>query len=193
MNSKLTRASVLVLNRHWMPIDTRCPIDAIGQMATGAVRALRIEDETIAPVSWNEWFRLPARASDASIATPNRMIRIPTVVVTVHYDRMPRKRLKFSFRGIWVRDRGTCQYTGRKLSSGEGNIDHVVPRSRGGPTSWENCVLASRDVNSRKADRLPEEAGLRLINRPAVPQPVPASALICGDEHPDWCHFTVAA
>ena len=49
-----------------------------------------------------------------------------------------------------------CQYRGKPLGSGEGNIDHVLPRSRGGKTSWENCVLASKDVNSRKGDRLPD-------------------------------------
>jgi len=71
-----------------------------------------------------------------------------------------------------------CQYTGRKLAPHEGNIDHVVPRSRGGKTSWDNCVLAHKEINSRKADRLPQEAGLRLLKEPTPPKTLPATALI---------------
>ena len=73
---------------------------------------------------------------------------------------------------------GVCQYTGKKLSVGEGNIDHVVPRSRGGDSSWNNCVLSHREINARKADRLPQEAGLRLLRSPVVPRAMPATALI---------------
>ena len=75
-------------------------------------------------------------------------------------------------------------------ASSRGNIDHVVPRSRGGKTSWDNCVLAHREINSRKADRLPHEAGLRLRKPPVAPRVVPATALIRnhhGDR--DWEHF----
>ncbi len=72
----------------------------------------------------------------------------------------------------------------------EGNIDHVVPRSRGGKTSWDNCVLAHREVNSRKANRLPHEAGLRLRKQPVAPRVVPASVLIRNYYGVrDWQHF----
>jgi len=83
-----------------------------------------------------------------------------------------------------------CQYTGRKLAPHEGNIDHVVPRSRGGRTSWDNCVLAHREVNSRKADRLPQEVGLSLRKQPAVPRALPANMMI-RNQHGvrDWEHF----
>ena len=100
------------------------------------------------------------------------------------------RRPRFGARGIWERDGGVCQYTGRKLSPKEGNIDHVVPRSRGGKTSWDNCVLAHREINSRKADRLPHEAGLRLRKPPVAPRVVPASALIRNHHGVrDWEHF----
>jgi 5-methylcytosine-specific restriction endonuclease McrA len=85
---------------------------------------------------------------------------------------------------------GVCQYTGRKLERKEGNIDHVVPRSRGGETSWDNCVLAHRETNSRKGDRLPQEAGLRLRKRPCAPRALPASAFIRNHHDvSDWQHF----
>ncbi|NIP95565.1 MAG: HNH endonuclease, partial [Akkermansiaceae bacterium] len=98
-----------------------------------------------------------------------------TVVVLSRFDRVPLKRPRFSLRNIWERDGGRCQYTGRKLSPSEGNIDHVVPRSRGGESSWENCVLADRVVNQRKADRTPAEAGLRLARDPGYPRAVPVT------------------
>jgi 5-methylcytosine-specific restriction endonuclease McrA len=110
--------------------------------------------------------------------------------VLINYAKVPLRRLRFGPRGVWERDGVVCQYTGRKLSPKEGNIDHVVPRSRGGKTSWHNCVLAHREVNSRKANHLPHEAGLRLRKQPVAPRAVPASVLI-RNQHgvADWQHF----
>jgi 5-methylcytosine-specific restriction endonuclease McrA len=117
-------------------------------------------------------------------------VRVPTVIVAANYAKVPLRRPCFGTRGIWERDGGVCQYTGRKLSPKEGNIDHVVPRSRGGKTSWDNCVLAHREVNSRKANRLPHEAGLRLRKQPVAPRVVPASVLIRNHHGVrDWEHF----
>ena len=111
-------------------------------------------------------------------------------VVALNYTKVPLRRPRFGVRGIWERDAGVCQYTGRKLDRHEGNIDHVVPRSRGGKTSWDNCVLAHREINSRKADRLPHEAGLRLHKRPSAPRPLPTSAFIRNHHGvSDWEHF----
>jgi len=101
-------------------------------------------------------------------------------------------RPRFGARGIWERDGGVCQYTGRKLSPKEGNIDHVIPRSRGGKTSSDNCVLAHREVNSRTADRLPHEVGLRLRKPPVAPRVVPASAQIRNHHGVrDWQHYLI--
>ena len=73
-----------------------------------------------------------------------------------------------------------------------GLIDYVVPRSRGGASSWSNCVLSHREVNERKADRLPQEAGLRLLRSPAVPRAMPASMMIRNFHSiPDWQRFLV--
>jgi 5-methylcytosine-specific restriction endonuclease McrA len=100
------------------------------------------------------------------------------------------KRPKFNARNLWERDGGRCQYTGRRLRPGEGNIDHIVPRSRGGATSWENCVLASREVNSRKANRTPEEAGLKLLGSPRAPREMPVTRLLRNVHGiPEWEPF----
>ena len=97
------------------------------------------------------------------------------------------KRPKFSSRSLWERDGGRCQYTGRRLERDEGNIDHVIPRSRGGDTSWDNCVIADKRVNTRKADKTPDEAGLQLLRQPATPREVPVTMLL-KNRHgiPDW-------
>jgi 5-methylcytosine-specific restriction endonuclease McrA len=82
-----------------------------------------------------------------------------------------------------------CQYTGEQVGWDEGNLDHVVPRDRGGRDSFENLVWSRRDVNSRKANRLPHEAGLRLIRPPSAPKPRPVAAMLGTPRHPDWRHF----
>jgi len=102
----------------------------------------------------------------------------PTVIVAVNYAKVPKKRPKLCARAVRERDRNRCQYTGRVLRPDEGSLDHVVPRSRGGKDAWENLVWSAKEVNQRKADRLPHEAGLRLLSTPRAPRALPVSALI---------------
>ncbi|MEZ0299140.1 MAG: HNH endonuclease [Candidatus Methylacidiphilales bacterium] len=168
-----TRAMVLILNRCWIAIDVRTPQQAFVHMATDTAFGLDIDGDSITPVSWSKWIRLPVRAGDNSVRTPRGLVRVPTVLVLANFDKVPRRRPRFSVRALYARDEGRCQYTGRPLKHGEGNIDHVVPVSRGGVTSWENCVLSCRDVNHVKGNRLPAEAGLRLLKRPTVPRELP--------------------
>jgi 5-methylcytosine-specific restriction endonuclease McrA len=175
----LNKAIVLVLNRNWQAIGVRTPAEAFCQLATNVATALDIEgDNHIRPVKWGEWITLPIRESDAFVNTVRGPIRVPTVIVAVNYARVPMKRLKLSARAIRERDGHRCQYTGRVLRVDEGNLDHVMPRSRGGRDTWENLVWASKDVNSRKGNRLPHEAGLKLLSTPRAPKELPVTALI---------------
>lgn len=190
MSDILNKATVLVLNRNWQAINVRTPAEAFCQMATDAATGLDISDGAMAPVRWNDWLKLPVRERDHSVATPRGRLRVPTVIVLARFAKVPRRRPNFSARSLWARDGGICQYTGRKLGPGEGNIDHVVPRSRGGPTSWENCVLAHREVNSRKGNRLPQEAGMRLLRVPVAPKELPVTLLIKNHHGiADWQRF----
>jgi len=190
MTDILNKPTVLVLNRHWQAIDVKTPAEAFCMMASEAAAALDIAEGDFLPTKWRAWIALPVREHDLAVMTGRGPVRVPTVLVAAHYTRVPMRRPRFGPRGIWERDGGTCQYTGRKLTPKEGNIDHVIPRSRGGKTTWENCVLAHREVNTRKADRLPQEVGLRLRARPAAPRIVPASVFI-RNQHgiADWEHF----
>ena len=191
MTDILNKSIVLVLNRNWQAIHVRTPQEAFCMMATNVATALEIEGENhIRPVSWDEWITLPIRPQDNAVQTVRGPIRVPTVIVAVNFARVPKKRPKLCARTIRERDDDRCQYTGRVLRPDEGSLDHVVPRSRGGKDTWENLVWASKAVNSRKADRLPHEAGLRLLKTPRAPKELPASATIRNAHRvPDWKLF----
>jgi len=164
MTDILNKTIVLVLNRNWQAINIRTPQDAFCQMATNVATALEIDGENlIRPVTWDEWITLPVRESDHAARTAHREIRVPTVIVAVNYAKVPKKRPKLCARTIRERDGNRCQYTGVLLHPDEGSLDHVVPSSRGGADSWENLVWSAKEVNQRKADRLPHEAGLKLL------------------------------
>ena len=179
MKDTLSQSTVLVLNRNWQAIHVKTPAEAFCMMASGAARGLDMQGEdAIIPVAWNEWLALPVREQDMAVGTPRGVVRCPTVIVAANYARVPMRKPGFNRSNLWQRDGGVCQYTGRKLAPHEGNIDHVIPRSRGGKTSWDNCVLAHREINSRKADKLPQEAGLHLRRPPSAPKTLPATALI---------------
>ncbi len=175
----LTKATVLVLNRNWQAIHVRTPQEAFCMMATNVATALEIEGEHhIRPVAWEEWLTLPIRPQDNAVGTPRGLVRVPTVIVAVNFSKVPKKRPKLCAKTIRERDGNRCQYTGKLLKQEEGSLDHVLPRSRGGGDTWENLVWSSKDVNVRKGNRLPHEAGLKLLSVPRAPKELPVTALI---------------
>ena len=177
MSDILTKAIVLVLNRNWQAINVRTPQEAFCMMATNVATGLEIEGEDhIRPVMWEDWIRLPIREQDEAVRTVRGPIRVPTVIVAVNYAKVPKQRPKLCTRTIRERDRNQCQYTGRLLKPEEGSLDHVLPRSRGGRDTWENLVWSSKAVNARKGNRLPQEAGLKLLRVPRAPKPLPVTA-----------------
>jgi len=196
MSNVLTKATVLVLNRNWQAINVRTPQEAFCMMATNVATGLDIERgdgaraEALRPVSWEEWIALPIREQDEAVHTVRGQIRVPTVIVAVNYAKVPKKRPKLCARAIRERDGNRCQYTGRLLRPDEGSLDHVVPRSRGGKDAWENLDWSAKEVNQKKADRLPREAGLKLLSKPRAPKELPISALIRNTaEVQDWKLF----
>ena len=184
MSDVLNKNIVLVLNRNWQAINIRTPQEAFCQMATNVATALDIElgdgarAEALRPVTWDEWITLPIRHGDNAVRTVRGAIRVPTVIVAVNFARVPKKRPKLCARAIRERDANRCQYTGRLLRPEEGILDHVVPRSRRGADTWENLVWSSKQVNTRKGNRLPHEAGMRLLKAPRAPKELPVTALL---------------
>jgi 5-methylcytosine-specific restriction endonuclease McrA len=179
MSDILNKAMVLVLNRHWQAIHVRTPQEAFCLMATNVATALEIEGAShIRPVTWDQWITLPVREGDHAVRTARGAICVPTVIVAVNFAKVPKKRPKLCAKAIRERDGNRCQYTGRLLKPDEGSLDHVLPRSRGGADTWENLVWSSKDVNTRKGNRLPHEAGLKLLTVPRAPKELPVTALI---------------
>jgi 5-methylcytosine-specific restriction endonuclease McrA len=193
MNSVLEKNVVLVLNRNWQAVNTTTPAHAFCQMAAGNALGVDMDaTQSMYPVNWEEWLALPVRESDWSIGIVKGHLRVPRVILSVHYNKVPMRHPKFSYQAIRDRDNGRCQYTGRKLAGEEGNIDHVVPRSKGGQTSWNNCVLSCKRVNNRKGDRTPNEAGLHLMKDPKPPRVLPMTLFLINTHHvPEWEPFLI--
>jgi 5-methylcytosine-specific restriction endonuclease McrA len=139
--------SVLVLNRVYQPVHVTSVRRAISLLYQGVARAL---DEQFQLFDFESWAALAAAAHQDAIQTPSRRIRVPRVIVLVAYAHLPRSRVRFSRFNVYARDDSTCQYCGRRLPRSDLNLDHVVPRSRGGTTSWENVVCSCVACNLRK-------------------------------------------
>jgi len=185
----LHQKNVLVLNRHWLPVSVVTPADAFCHMVAGTADGLRISPDSMLTLAWNDWRKLSDEGA-ASIGTKDGRVRIPTVIVLTRFGGLPVCRPSFGFRALWARDGGRCQYSGRQLAIHEADIDHIVPRSRGGRDAWDNCVISDRNINRRKGARTPEEARLTLIRKPTVPRTVPVTVTIENTYNiNDWNHF----
>ena len=105
---------------------------------------------------------------DRSVSSTNKQWQLPSVIALKEYYS-PKGRPAFTRFNVFLRDNFTCQYTGKKFPPSELTFDHVIPRSRGGKTSWENIVTASRDANMRKGSKLPRECGMFPRRQPVQP------------------------
>lgn len=191
MIDRISRPTVLVLNRNWQAVNASTPKDAFCHLISGSATALHIvSHEEMYPMEWDEWMTIPLVSEDRIISTVRGPIKIPTVIILKSFSKIPTRKPKLNARSIRERDRNKCQYTGKFLRPDEGSIDHIVPRSRGGKDSWENCVWASKKINSKKGSRLPEEAGLQLLREPFEMREMPVTAFIRNTyEVEDWKFF----
>jgi 5-methylcytosine-specific restriction endonuclease McrA len=166
----MLETGVLVLNRVYQPVHVTSVRRALCLLYQGVAKAI---DEQFQLFDFESWSELSAAASQDVIRTVSRRIRIPRVIVLVAYEHLPKARVRFSRFNIYARDDSTCQYCGRRLPRSELNLDHVVPRSRGGSTTWENVVCSCVACNLRKGGRSPDEAGMRLRRAPSRPRWTP--------------------
>ena len=167
MREHVLQDPCLVLNRHWQPI-TFMPVQtAIVTVMRDMASVLDVQDYLL--VSFEEWVEL-GRETERAIRTPSRTIAAPEVIVLKRYGERPPRRVVFNRPNLYKRDEFTCQYCGVALPPTDLTIEHVMPRSRGGATSWENCVAACETCNARKADRTPKEAGMKLRTVPTRPE-----------------------
>lgn len=184
--SRVIDRPVLVLNRAWQPV-------AVFDVATAITTVMRdmgqvVDPETGQTFGFEAWVKSDPPGV-ARIPTPSGGVPAPEIIVLSQYSQVPARRLSFSRQGLHRRDGGRCQYCGASAAREALTIDHVVPRSRGGPTSWENCVLACRPCNGAKADRTPREAGMALRTRPTRPRWTPSFTIPREQVRPSWSRF----
>ncbi len=160
--------SVLVLNRSWMAVHIANVRRAIGLVYKGLARVVNPED--FSTYDFPSWASASAAARKDYIPSVSLKFRIPEIIQLTFFNGMRARDVRFSRRSIFERDRNTCQYCGKQFDRSELALDHVVPRSRGGRTTWGNVVLACLECNTRKGDRRPREAGMKLIRKPVKPR-----------------------
>ncbi len=103
------------------------------------------------------------------IGTPSGALRVPRLMLLCTYDRVPRAPVRLSRRNVFLRDGYCCQYCGARPPTRDLNLDHVVPRSRGGKSTWDNLVTSCRPCNLRKGRALPSECGMEPRTAPRQP------------------------
>lgn len=165
----MINSSVLVLNRYYQPVHVTSVKRAFTLLYLGVAKAI---DSQYRLYEFSDWAALSAAEHEA-ITTVNRRIRVPRVVVLFAYEYLPKGRVRFSRLNIYARDHDTCQYCGKTLPRAELNLDHVLPRSQGGKTSWENVVCSCVPCNLRKGGRTPEQARMHLLKKPVRPRWTP--------------------
>lgn len=158
----------LVLNRGWHPVGVTPVSRSLVMLWNGVAQA--VDHRDYQTFTWADWAELEPLPGEPFIQGVRVRLRIPEVIVLTHYDRIPTYTVPFSRRNLYKRDHYTCQYCGATPGGKELTIDHVIPRSRGGKSTWENCVLACVSCNHRKADRTVAEAGLTLAHKPHRPR-----------------------
>lgn len=169
MSGEVLDHPVLVLNKSWTVIGTTTVKDAVVLMSRGSAKA--VCTSTFLVYDWEQWLsdEINIPAVPHRIKTPNYEVAAPLAIILSNYNEIHRKSVKFSSRGVYQRDDYTCQYCGQKKRREDLSIDHVIPKSRNGKTSWENCVTACFKCNNKKSDRTPHEAGLQLAKNPVKP------------------------
>lgn len=144
----------LVLSPEWEPINQIGWKRVVRLLLKGRIEILEeYDDEVIRSETWE--------------------IKLPSVVRLLNWVKGRRKGVRFSRENVFTRDKGRCQYCSKKLGRPEATYDHVVPRSQGGKTRWENIVIACVSCNQRKGGRTPEQAGMFLKVVPVKPKYLP--------------------
>lgn len=159
---------VLVLNRHWLAVHVCTVRRAVALLYQRLAHVVAEDFTTYDFDSWRELSEF-VEAGEPMIRTPQFRLRAPRVIVLGHYQKTPPRTVRFNRKNIFLRDGHRCQYCGVRPSKDELTIDHVVPRSRGGRSTWENVVVACVECNSRKGDRLCAECDMHPKTKPRRP------------------------
>lgn len=171
MTSVLNRR-VLVLNKSWIAVNIRNVVKSLTMVCKGVAHI--VEPVTYQTFNWDEWLELEPSEGEPCIRCIDFAIRVPEIIVLNTYQKVPKVSLVFNRRNVYTRDNYTCQYCAVQLNPVDLTIDHVIPRSKGGKSTFENCVVACQTCNRRKADKTLKESGMKLLNIPVKPKWVPS-------------------
>jgi 5-methylcytosine-specific restriction endonuclease McrA len=192
--------SVLVLNRSFVAVHITNVRRAITLLFRQLAEVVHIEQGQFAAHSLDSWRELSALRSEFRgpeedwVRAVGYDLQAPRVIRLVSCDRGPRQGLRFNRRNVFARDGNQCQYCGRSFPTSELSLDHVVPRSRGGVTSWENIVCACVACNVRKGGRTPQEARMNLVRHPVKPKRSPLLSIKLGNpKYESWKSFVDSA
>lgn len=193
-------ASVLVLNRFYMAVHVVNARRAFCMLFRELAEVIHVEDGQYANYDFESWQLLcelrvdERRRGEDWVQAVNFQIQVPRVVRLLHYDRVPRRTVRFNRRNLFARDEHVCQYCGDDFPPSQLSFDHVVPRSRGGKTTWENIVSCCFRCNARKGGRTPHEAKMRLIRDPKKPPHSPLLSMKLGHpKYASWRNFIPTA
>ncbi len=187
----LLNSNVLVLNRLWQAVNICSVRRALTLLFEGHAEVVCAENGSFDTFDFSEWRNFSERfpREEESIHTIRFRIRIPKVVMLLFFDRLPHKEVKFTRHNIFERDGNMCQYCGKVFDRRDLNIDHVIPRDRGGTTVWDNVVCSCIACNTRKANRTPGEAGMKLVRKPKRPKWRPFVQVTIPKADDSWKHF----
>jgi len=164
---------VLVLNRLWQPVNICSARRAFSLLCLGHAQVVHTDrEENFYTHDIDSWLTESERGiGDYEVVhTVSHSYRIPAIIVLGAYDRLPRQEVKFTRQNVFARDNFTCQYCATVFEARNLNLDHVVPRDKGGRTSWENVVCSCIRCNTRKANKLPAEANMFPLKEPRAPK-----------------------
>jgi 5-methylcytosine-specific restriction endonuclease McrA len=192
-------ASVLVLNKLFMAVHVISVRRAFILLCKELAEVVSLEDGQFATYDFASWreiseYRLKnfqySADEDDWVRTASTQIQVPRVIRLLAYEKIPRHTVKFNRRNIFARDNNQCQYCGKRQSTSDLSLDHVVPRSQGGQSTWENIVCACIDCNVRKGGRTPKQAHMSLIRRPEKPKRSPLLNLkLTSKKYQSWRTF----
>ena len=189
-----TSYQTLVLNRLWQAVNVIGVERAFSLLALDHAQVIYAEDGSFRVFDSTAWFEhskdVESIAGARVVRTVNQSVIVPSVLLLKGFDRILLQEMKFNRQNLLERDDYRCQYCGKNLPTKELNMDHVVPRDRGGGTSWENVVISCIRCNSKKSNRLPKEAGMRLLKEPKRPPRRPfVSSLYGKPVEKSWEYF----
>lgn len=181
---------VLKLNKGWVPISTTTVEEAIGLVAKGSAVIVDPSDFGVHTLeTWNDVSKAQAKYEGEYIRSTQLKLMVPEVIRLNSYEGQGQRSVVFSRKNVFKRDKFTCQYCGKQPGTEELTIDHVVPRSKGGTSTWENSVLACVDCNKKKADLPLSKCGLKLRKVPKKPSWKALAQVAPGMKKQSWEQF----